>query len=295
MTSALQLLVGIVAAVWGQQATLPRDSPTVFLVGSIHNNHFQDSARYSIQDLKAQVLALDPELICGEIAPEAYQQPLEGYFPPEAAFLDEVARERGLRFAAIDWRMDSARQAEAEAAEPPSVKERAKAHGEKLMSRMKTFNGISLYDFLHGPECLSTIDALYEQVKGVNTVSDIAAGSWHERNRRMASNCLRAASGVRRLVVVAGVDHVPQLQRQFRGQGIEAQVPARRFTPGGQGQVSAAVLTRWQRNLDNLRGILAGRIPASADALLKVRQSRRVQDLEEAIRLYSRPTPRLVM
>ena len=47
------------------------------------------------------------------------------------------------------------------------------------------------------------------------------------------------------------------------------------------------MLARWQRNLDNLRGILAGRIPASADALLKVQRSRRVQDLEEAIRVYS--------
>jgi hypothetical protein len=28
----------------------------------------------------------------------------------------------------------------------------------------------------------------------------------------------------------------------------------------------------------------------SADALLKVQQSRRIQDLEEAIRLYSRPS-----
>lgn len=290
MTSALPVLLGMLAAVvWGQQATPPRNTPAVFLVGSIHNNHFQDPPHYSIQDLKAQVLAQNPDLVCGEITPEAYQQPLEGYFPPEAAFLDEVARERRVRFAAVDWRMDSAKQAEAEAGEPAAVKEKSKAHNDKLRGRLKAFTGGSLYDFFHSPDTLSAIDVMYEQILGEGTVSDLAAGSWHERNRRMATNCLGAADGARRIVIVAGVDHVPQLRRQFRALGIEAQVPSRQFAPAGQGQVSAAVLARWQRNLDNLRGILAGRIPVTADALLKVKQSRRIQDLEEAIRLYSRP------
>ncbi len=90
--------------------------------------------------------------------------------------------------------------------------------------------------------------------------------------------------------MVAGIDHVPQLRRQFLARGIEAQVPGRRFTPAGQGTAPSAVLARWQRNLENLRGIQDGRIPASADTLLKLKRSRRMQDLEEAIRLYSKPT-----
>ncbi len=295
MTTALRVLLGIAAAFWGLQAIPPRDTPTTFLVGSLHNNHFQERFHYSMPDLKAQVLALDPDLVCGEITPEAYRQPLEGYFPPEAVLLDEMAREHRIRFAPIDWRMDSARQAEAEAAEPASVKEKARAHGEKLMSGINGFTGTSVYDFLHGPECLSTIDAMYEQIKGENTIADIAAGSWHERNRRMAANCLRAAAGARRIVVVAGIDHVPQLRRQFLAQGIDAQVPPRHFTPAGRGEVPAFVLARWQRNLDNLRGILGGRIPVSADALLKVQRSRRIQDLEEAIRVYSAAGPEVMM
>jgi len=290
-TFTLQLLFAITTAFWGPQAVRPRaDIPAVFLVGSFHNNHFQERFHYSMHDLTTQVLALDPDLVCGEIAPEAYQQPLEGYFPPEAVWLDEVARDRGIRFAPMDWRMDTARQTEAEAAEPAAVKARAKAHGEKLMSAINGFSGTSIYDHLHGDDCLSAIDVMYEQIKGENTVADIAAGSWHERNRRMAANCLNAAAGAKRIVLVAGIDHVPQLRRQFLTRGIEAQVPGRRFTPAGQGAVPGAVLARWQRNLENLRGILDGRIPVSADALLKVKGSRRIQDLEEAIRMYSKLT-----
>jgi hypothetical protein len=290
MIFTLQLVLAITTSFWGPQAAQPRgDSTAVFLVGSFHNNHFQERFHYSMHDLTTQVLALKPDLVCGEIAPEAYQQPLEGYFPPEAVWLDEVAREHAIRFAPMDWRMETARQNEAEDAEPAAVKERARAHGEKLMSGINRFAGTSIYDHLHGDDCLSAIDVMYEQIKGENTVGDIAAGSWHERNRRMAANCLNAAAGAKRIVMVAGIDHVPQLRRQFLAQGIEAQVPTRRFTPAGQGAGPAAVLARWQRNLENLRGIRDGRIAVSADALLKVKGSRRIQDLEEAIRFYSNP------
>lgn len=288
MTITLQVLFAIGAAVWAPQAAqAPATTPAVFLVGSFHNNHFQQRFHYSMDDLQAQVLSLAPDLVCGEIAPEAYRQPLEGYFPPEAVLLDEGAGARGVRFAPMDWRMDTAKQIEAEAAEPPAVRDRAAAHGKKLMGGIDGFAGASIYDHLHAEETLSIIDVMYEQIKGENTVSDVAAGSWHERNRRMAGNCLAAAGDARRIVMVAGIDHVPQLRRQFRARGIEAQVPARRFTPAGQGTVPAAVLARWRRNLDNLRGILAGRIPVSPDALLKVQRSRRIQDLEEAIRVGS--------
>lgn len=292
MTKLVVLLLAIVAAVPDRQAPSqapsPAPKPAVYLVGSIHNMHLDDAFHYSMVDLRAEVLSLKPDLVCGEITPEAYQQPLEGYFPPEAAFLDEVARTEKIRFAPVDWRMDSARQAEADAAEPAAVKEKAKAQGDILRAGIKAFSGVSLYDFIHSAESLRIVDVMYEEIKGEGTVSDIAAGSWHERNRRMATNCLKAASGATRVVIVAGIDHVPQLRRQFGALGIEGQVPPRGFTPGGQGQMPASVLSRWRRNLNNLRGIVAGTVPASADELLKVKQSRRIQDLDEAIRAYSK-------
>lgn len=288
MTITLHVLLAMTIALWPPQAAQAGAStPAVFLVGSFHTNHFQERFHYSMHDLVTQVLALDPDVVCGEIAPEAYRQPFEGYFPPEAALLDEVARARGLRFVPMDWRMDTATQIEAEAAEPAEVQEKARIHGEKLMAGIRGFAGASIYDHLHAEETLSVIDVMYEQIKGENTVSDVAAGSWHERNRRMAGNCAAGAAGARRIVMVAGIDHVPQLRRQFLARGIEAQVPARRFTPAGQGTVAASVVARWQRNLDNLRGIVAGRIPVPADVLLKVTRSQRIQDLEEAIRVYS--------
>src|SRR5512146_223243 len=120
MTTTLRVLFGVMAGLWGLQATPAHDTSAIFLVGSLHNSHFQDRFHYSMTDLRAQVLALDPDLVCGEITPEAYQQEFEGYFPPEAVLLDETAREHGIRFAPVDWRMDSAKQAEAEAAEPAS-------------------------------------------------------------------------------------------------------------------------------------------------------------------------------
>ncbi|RPJ81820.1 MAG: hypothetical protein EHM13_09880 [Acidobacteria bacterium] len=196
------MLLVIATTLCGPQAVQPPgDRPVGFLVGSFHNNHFQERFHYSMHDLTTQVLALKPDLVCGEITPGAYGQPLEGYFPLEAAWLDELARERGIRFAPVDWRMDTAKQIEAEAAEPVQVKERARAQGEKLMSGINGFAGTSIYDHLHGEDALSTIDAMYEQIIGENSVADVAAGSWHERNRRMAANCVSAAAGAKRIVM----------------------------------------------------------------------------------------------
>jgi hypothetical protein len=75
-------------------------NPAVFLLGTAHDLHFKPESHYSLPDLGNEVEALHPDLICGEITPEAYQGTMEGYFPPEAAYLAEVAPILHARFAA---------------------------------------------------------------------------------------------------------------------------------------------------------------------------------------------------
>lgn len=263
--------------------------PEVFLVGAIHNLHFEAKSHYSLQDLQAQVLALKPDVICGEITPAAYDRPMEGYFPPEAAFLAAMAPRWNVRFVPVDWRMDSALQQKAEAEEPAAVAERVAQLDQTFATGLRDFRGASLYDYIHSPATLGLIDRKFEDVIGENTVSDVAAGSWHERNRRMVENGLRAAGEARRIVFVFGVSHLPQLARQLKARGIEATIPARRFTPSVRKAVPPAVLTRWQRNLENLRAIRDGRLEATQDDLRKVRNSHRIQDLEQAIQAGSSP------
>lgn len=68
-----------------------KSKPAFYLIGSIHNMHFDPNNHYSINDLLSQIRALKPNLVCGEITPEAYEHAMEGYFPPEAAALAEMA------------------------------------------------------------------------------------------------------------------------------------------------------------------------------------------------------------
>ncbi len=266
-------------------ATLPAPgrTPEVHLVGVLHNLHFSPRSRYSLDDLKAQILALKPDLICGEITPEALGGPMEGYFPPEAAFLAEMAPRWRMRFSAVDWRMDSALQEKAEREEPADVAARAQRMDQAFLEGLEGFTGTSLYDFAHLPATLKQVDDKFEKVLGENTVSDLAAGSWHERNRRIVANSLDAARGARRIVIVFGASHLPQLVRQLEARGIKARIAPRRFQPGGSAAVPRPVVERWRRNLENLKGVRDGRIPVAADALLKVRRSNRVRDLEQAI------------
>jgi len=266
--------------------TTPAANPEVILLGTAHDLHFKAESHYSLADLRNEVEALHPDLICGEITPEAYQGPMEGYFPPEAAFLAEVAPTLHARFAATDWRIAKAWQSRAEEMEPKEIKDKLEELTNETAKQMQSPTEPSLFDFLH-TKGVAIADYQFEQVVGENTVSDIAMGGWHERNRRIVENCLDAAAGAGRIVFVYGTGHIPQLQRQLAARGITAEIASRHFVPAGMGSVPPSVIARWQRNLDNLKRILDGSLAVSHDSLDKVKDSHRVQDLELALKTYS--------
>ncbi len=266
--------------------TTASSNPEVILLGTAHDLHFKAESHYSLADLRTEVESLHPDLICGEIAPEAYQGPMEGYFPPEAAYLAEIAPTLHARFAATDWRITHAWQSRAEEMEPKEITDKIDALTKEQAKQMQLQTGPSLFDFLH-TKGVALADYQFEQLAGENTVSDIALGGWHERNRRIVENCLDAAADSRRIVIVYGAGHIPQLQRQLAARGIAAQIASRRFVPAGMGSVPPSVIARWQRNLDNLKQILDGSLPVSRDSLDKVKDSHRVPDLELALKTYS--------
>jgi hypothetical protein len=211
---------------------------------------------------------------------------MEGYFPPEAALLAELAPVLHARFAATDWRIAKAWQDRAEQMEPQEIKDKLEALTQEQSKRMQSLTEPSLFDYLHTRN-LAIADYQFEQLAGENTVTDLALGGWHERNRRIVENCLDAAAGERRIVIVYGAGHIPQLQRQLAARGITAQIASRRFVPAGMGSMPASVIARWQRNLNNLKRILDGSLAVSRDSLDKVRDSHRVQDLELALKIYA--------
>ena len=285
--------MAILLALAFQSTAQPPASPTqthreIYLIGSIHHDHFLPKYRYTLVDLGTQVQSLRPDVICGEITPEAYGQPMEGYFPPEAAYLAEMARRWNARFIPADWRMDFFRQAKAEEAEPGEVKRQVDELTQEELRGFEDFTTPSLYDYIHSPRYLQRVDTLFEKVIGNGSVSDVAAGDWHERNRRIVQNCLAGAEGANRVVMVLGVSHLPQLMHQLQARGITGQVPPRLFTPSGLGSVPEEVVARWRRNRDSLQGILSGDIKVSADALNKVKRSSRIKDLDFALDTYAK-------
>ena len=97
-------------------------------------------------------------------------------------------------------------------------------------------------------------------------------------------NDLAAAGNTQTIVFVFGIDHLPQLKRQFKNQGIDAIIPERLFTPGNDHKVTPAVLKRWERNMQNLVLIRDNKGPVNYDNYLKVINSKRIEDLQEMIR-----------
>lgn len=266
------------------------EKPQVTLLGTIHDLHFHAEIHYSLPDLRAEVEQFRPDVICGEITPESYRNTMEGYFPPEAAYLSEIASSLHARFIPADWRIAQAWQARAAKMEPPDKVKAVEEIDKKQIEGVTSFRGTSLFDYLHSQDFLSLSDRKFEDVIGENTVSDLAAGGWHERNRKIVENCLDGSEGAKRIVIVFGANHIAQLRRQLAARGITSQVATRQFTPAGLGSVPPAVLRRWSRNLQNLRGIVDGTVRVSQDSQSKVKGSSRVRDLELALKTYSPAT-----
>jgi hypothetical protein len=284
------LILTVSSVLWAQVPELSApQQPEVFLLGTMHEYHFQERFHYSLADLGREVESLRPEVICGEIAPEAYNSVMEGYFPPEAAYLAEIAPSLKARFIPADWRISYGWQHRASQMEPAAKVKLIADLDQKQQDGITQYDGISVFDYLHSNAFIGVSEEKFEHVIGENTISDLAAGGWHERNRRIVENCLDRAGAAHRIAIVFGANHIEQLKRQLAEHGITAQIAKRQFTPDGLGTVSLDVLARWQRNLENLQAIQEGRVGVSRDALNKVRDSHRVRDLELAIESY---TPR---
>lgn len=261
----------------------PEMKPIVYLIGSIHSRHFDPKYHYSIIDLQKQIVALKPDLVCGEITPEAYNQPMEGYFPPEAAFLAEMSSKLNYRFEPVDWRLDNTTQSRAESEYPQFIKEKSTPLIKRLNDSIEVSNRQSIYDFFHNKTTLQLIDSLYDGIICTNALAEIASGSWNERNRRIIENGITVAGNAHTIVFVFGIDHLPQLQKYLRDRGIEARIPQRLFVPSNDYKVSDAVLKRWKQNLENLKSIRDKKISVSYDNYQKVIHSGRIQELEKAI------------
>lgn len=278
----LSLFVFILFSQENKQNEL-KTKPEIFIIGTIHSMHFNPDYNYSIIDLQSQISALKPDLVCGEIVPEAFDQPMEGYFPPEAAFLAEMATTLNYRFVPVDWRLDYATQSKADSLYPKSILEQVTSFNNTYLSNMMKSDCQSIYDKIHSEQDIALVDSLFEKIIGADSIAEIAQGDWHERNRRIVENGLSEAKNARRIVFVFGSFHIPQIRRQLNDLGFEPQIPKRLFVPNNNFKVSDAVLKRWKRNLDNLKLIRDKKIPTSDSNYQKVINSKRIQDLELAI------------
>lgn len=287
---ALYLLIAflcITVTLRGNGKEGPTGKPEIFIIGSIHTMHYNPDYHYSNVDLLEQIKALKPDVVCGEIAIEAFEQATEGYFPPEAALLAEMASVLNYRFIPVDWRLDYATQSQANSVYPESVKEKLTFFASTYFTRMNESVNQSIYDAIHCESNIAVIDSVFEQIIGADPIAETAHGNWHKRNRRIAENGMNAARDAYRIVFVFGSDHIPQIRRQLRDLGFEPQIPDRLFVPCGSFKVPDAVLKRWERNLENLKLILDKKIPVTDDYFQKIINSQRIRELEQAIQKSS--------
>jgi len=258
----------------------------VYLIGSVHAMHLNQEYNYSLTDLLAQIQMLKPDIVCGEIAPEAYNTVLEGYFPPEAAMLAEMAPVLGYQFIAVDWRADFFLHQEAEQNYPQKIKDEII----KAASWMNTYedSGLpSLYDHIHSKSSLKTIDQVYEMIIS-DSVANRAYGFWRERNRAIVKNGMDSLHGAKRVVFVFGMDHMSRLIRELENYDVEVLIPERMFDPDHSVEMTEEVYKRWALNLENLQLIKDRQIEVSPSYYQKIINSNRITELQRFLDHYKK-------
>lgn len=256
------------------------------LLGTVHDMHMKPEMRFSLLDLRHQIESIKPDLICLEIEPEAFNSLMEGYFPPEAAYIAAIANELHVRVVPTDWRIAKEWQDRATRQVPKDVEDRISCTQEEMLKAIQRASSQpSIFDFFHG-EFQQLADRQFMQNMDENSAADISSGAWHERNRRIVENALDAAGDAKKILFLYGAAHLPQIARELADHGFASHLAPRRFTPCGIQPLSPVVLSRWRRNLENLKAIRDGLVKVTRDSYLKVVGCNRIANLEEALAVY---------
>ncbi|HOR10684.1 MAG TPA: alpha/beta hydrolase [Bacteroidales bacterium] len=259
----------------------------VYLIGSVHAMHLNQEYHYSLTDLMAQIQKIKPDIVCGEITPDAYNSVFEGYFPPEAAMLAQMAPVVGYQFVPVDWRADFILQQEAERHYPRKIKDEIN----KVASWANTYenSGLpSLYDHIHSKSTLKTIDQVYEMIIS-DSIANRAHGFWRERNRAIVKNGMSSLHDVGRVVFVFGVDHMSRLIRELENYDVQILIPERMFDADHSVQITEDVCKRWALSLENLQLIKDRKIEVTPGYYQKIINSNRITELQRFLDYYSTP------
>ncbi len=244
------------------------------VVPTIHRNHLDPEWNFSLADLAATVSEFRPDLLCIELSADAVASPEEGIFPPEAVFLEEVFRAKGIPVVAADWRAPR----ETYAGVTLETDEEARKLRRVFLSKVNRQEDRLGYLISHfGKMYTKDLHEMFVRRHG-----DAAAGFWQERNRRIVETCFQAMQNykAKRIVFAFGADHLYALEENIRKrQGIVYKYPNPLRTTAALA-TPASVASRWQKNLQALETLLEN--PKTAEELrVRIRETHRVQELKE--------------
>ena len=262
------------------------DKPQVTLVGAIHEMHIEDRWSYSLEDLWGTVRSYKPDLICGEITPEAFGTDLEGVFPPEAAMLAVLAPSVGARFEPVDWRADYVAHRAAEEAMSASKTAILDAAGQAFSSDLFAAEG-RIFEHVHGEEFQLAAEGVHRLDAWLG--GPLADGEWEKRNGIAAERCLAATTpDTQHIVIVFGAEHLFGLRAALREAGLSATIANEKKSASLP--LVDAITARWERNRDALARLKSTQRQLDPSYALRVEESGRVASLSRFVDVFKAAT-----
>jgi hypothetical protein len=212
--SAISFIFISGCVVFKSRLELANPNPQFFVVGTVHRGHLNGDFMYSLADIKNIIKTIAPDVICGEVAPEAYGTPMRGYFPPEQRIVEAVASAIDAIYTPCDWRAP-ARDYPIQAAFPPKNQKIIDEQQAEL-KREIALAGAGDFALIHSAKFQMKIKSIHDEVMAFG--GEAADGFWLTRNKNIVKQCLKVADQklAKRILFVYGIDHKYAVEQELR-------------------------------------------------------------------------------
>lgn len=256
----------------------PAGGMNVFVLGTVHKNHLDGKWNYSLQDLRNEIKAIKPDLVCAEIFERDAATPMRAYYPPENAVVEYAAREVNAEFYTADWRGEFTAMVAADNA----MTEKEKREYEGAADIKLPLGSSSMFEYLHGKALQVAIKNSHETA--IKAGGEVADGYWYARNQMIVKNCIRHAekTGRKRILFTFGMDHKYIIEEYLRSFYSLKPLPIKRLFTHQNMAMPPEVISTWTEEKQRLQDFIQN--PASSPTFIEmVKRSKRLDDLPRFI------------
>lgn len=258
----------------------------IYVLGTAHSNHLVADFEYTLSDIQNVIKTVKPDVICIEMTAEALNKDIEGYFPPENAAIIEYAKKNNIKVIPVDWRhnlTESLKPYNISDDDKNKLKTARTSVDQLALKHLKENDWKNYFDFIQNNPEFHTAIKKQHNLK-IEMLGEEHDGYWNTRNEKIVENLIKSIKDNKPKVVLVtfGLHHKYSFKELLKSKHNIDIKKVPNYTKSDNREMSEEVISRWQRNQDNLKKLLDSDAPKALKS--KIKKSGRVRKLDGFIK-----------